>query len=243
MQERLEWSDVKLLRAMQAFLATQTWRPVITAATESDSESENSPEDRSLTEVLAAVELIATTFEEPLAAVDVGLLLLQDEVKEVVEYARNYLSIESEEYHKVWYKLLVSPDADRWKNVLLLCELCFSLPFSNGSVEQMFSALKLIKTDRRTRLQHDTLSDLLEIQVEGPPLGSFSPKSAVETWWKDCNSTRRLNQGARKQYAPRKTVQMGCSTSSAPDQESEDELPFSLSEWDAWFSDTDSSER
>ena len=26
-------------------------------------------------------------------------------------------------------------------------------------------------------------------------------------------------------------------------QESEDELPFSLSEWDAWFSDTDSSER
>ena len=58
---------------------------MVTAATESDSESETSPKDRSLTEVLAAVELIATTFEEPLAAVDVGLLVLQDEVKEVVE--------------------------------------------------------------------------------------------------------------------------------------------------------------
>ena len=60
--------------------------------------------------------------------------------------------------------------------------------------------------------------------------------------WKDCNSTQRPNQGARK-HTPRRTAQMGCSTSSAPDQESEDELPFSLSEWDAWFSDTDSSER
>ena len=66
------------------------------------------------------------------------------------------------------------------------------------------------------------LSDLLEIQVEGPPLGNFSPKPAVEAWWKDCNSTQRPNQGACKQYAPRKTAQMGCSTSSAPDQESED---------------------
>ena len=78
MQERLEWSDVKLLRAILAFLDTQTSCPVVTAATESDSESENSPEDRSLTEVLPAVELIATTFQEPLEAVDVGLLVLQD---------------------------------------------------------------------------------------------------------------------------------------------------------------------
>ena len=52
---------------------------MVTAAAESDSESENSPEDKSLT-------------------VDVGLLVLQDEVTDVVDYARNYLSIEREEY-------------------------------------------------------------------------------------------------------------------------------------------------
>ena len=78
--------------------------------------------------------------------------------------------------------------------------------------------------------------------MEGPPLKTFSPKQAVEAWWKDCNSTRRPNQSARKQYAPRKTAQTGASTSSATDQEAEVELQHSLSEWDAWFSDTDSSE-
>ena len=185
MRERLEWSDIKLLRAILVFLDTQTWRPVITAAAESDSELETSPEDKSLAEVVAGVELIATTFQEPLKAVGVSLLILQDEITEVVEYARNYLSIETEEYRKVWYKLHVCPDANNWTNILILCELCFSLPFSNGSVERMFSTLKLVKTDRRTRLHHDTLSDLLEIQLEGPSLRSFSPKQAVEAWWKD----------------------------------------------------------
>ena len=49
----------------------------------------------------------------------------------------------TEQYHKVWYKLYISPDATKWSNVLVFCELCFSLPFSNSSVERMFSALKL----------------------------------------------------------------------------------------------------
>ena len=90
----------------------------MTAAAESG--SENSPEDKSLSEVVAAVELIATTFHEPLEAVGVSLLVLQDEITEIVEYTRSYLSIEREDYHKVWYKLHICPDANRWPNVLIL---------------------------------------------------------------------------------------------------------------------------
>ena len=107
-----------------------------------------------------------------------------------------------EAYHKVWYKLHVSPDSSRWTNVLILTELCFSLPFSNGSVERVFSTTKLIKTDRRTRLHRDTLSDIMEIKVEGPSLNAFSPKQAVEAWWRDCKTSRRPNQSARKQFSP-----------------------------------------
>ena len=58
-------------------------------------------------------------------------------------------------------------------NILILCELAFSLPFSNGKVEQIFSSLKTLKTSRRTNMQSDTLNDLLEIYVEGPPLSFF----------------------------------------------------------------------
>ena len=105
MRERLEWSDVKLLRAILIFLDTQTWRCVVADATDS------SCRDKSLTEVLMAVELIATTFREPMEDVGINLLVLQHKIAEVVEYARSYLSIESEEYHKVWYTLYVCPDA------------------------------------------------------------------------------------------------------------------------------------
>jgi hypothetical protein len=147
MRERLEWSDMKLLRAIPVFMDTQTWR-----YESQRSDSENSPEAKALSEVLAAVELITTMFKEPLQASGMNLLCLQDEMEEVVEYARQYLSIEIEKYHKVWYNLHICSDASSWKDVLVLCELCFSLPFSNGSVERIFSSLKLIKTDRRTRL-------------------------------------------------------------------------------------------
>ena len=78
--------------------------------------------------------------------------------------------------------------------------------------------------------------------MEAPPFETFSPKQAVEAWWKDCNTTHRPNQSARKQYARRKTTQTGASTSSATDQEAEVDLQYSLSEWDAWFGGTDSSE-
>ena len=109
-------------------------------------------------------------------------------------------------------------------------------------MERIFSLLKLIKTDRRTRLHHSTLSDLLEIPVEGPSLSNFSPKQAVEAWWNSCNTACRPNQSSRKQYAPRKSGNASTST----DQEimegsSGDQDYFALVEWDSWFdSDNDS---
>lgn len=74
----------------------------------------------------------------------------------------------------------------------IFCEFVswlFSLPFTNSHVERLFSTLKIIKTDRRTRLHTATLS---EIQVEGPPLASFSADQAVSLWWEDCKPQEGL---------------------------------------------------
>ena len=62
--------------------------------------------------------------------------------------------------------------------------------------------MKLIKTNRRTRLHRDTLSDIMEVKVEGPSLNAFSPKQAVETWCRDCKTSQKPNEGARKQFSP-----------------------------------------
>ena len=157
-------------------------------------------------------------FRVPLETKGVVIATLQDEVEEVVEHARSYLDIGWSEY---WYKLYTCPDKGKWPNLLKLCALAFSLPFSNGRVEQIFSLLKVVKTSRRTNLDNDTLNDLLE----GPPLASFCPDDAIELWWSDCCTTRRVNQQPWKTYQPRN-----------PDVDIEEEEECTaIQQWDDWF--------
>ena len=199
MRTRLEWSDAEMLRSI--ITDTQSWAQNVNADTDD------------IADILSAVECITTHFREPLLAVGTNLATIRDEVEEIVEYARRYLSIQSESYQIVWYKLHQAPDARKWPNVLILAEFVFSLPFSNGKVERIFSSMKIIKTDRGTNLHMDTLSDLLEIQIEGPPLSDFSPTEAVRLWWEDCRTTRRVNQEQRKPYKPRTATSEAASSS------------------------------
>ena len=238
MKSRLEWSDIEMLRSILVFLDTQSW--VLPEGDDSDT---------IFSEIFSALEYIASHFREPLEAVGADLALIYDELEECVGYARKYLSILSESYQTIWYKLSISPDSSRWPNILVLSELLFSLPFSNGKVERIFSMLKLVKTDRRTNLHTDTLQDLLEIQVEGPALENFCPSDAVNLWWSSCYMTRRVNQMPRKPYRSRKNAtpsEEECSTSSSVPQPSDAGAPsdvmstsgeehFSLTDWDTWF--------
>ena len=114
-----------------------------------------------MTNIKNGVEYLSTCFWEPLEAAGVNLACIQDEIKDAVDYARNYLRIGSESYQKIWYRLHTATDVEKWRNILALSELVFSLPFSNGQVERIFSMMKIIKTDRRTSLHTNTLSDLL----------------------------------------------------------------------------------
>ena len=237
MQERLEWSDVQLLRSLLAFLETQNWAVRSTVhGTDTDvNEMDDLTDvDSSLVEVKRAAEHIITHFRVPLESKGVLLATIQDEVEEIVHYGRKYLDINKLDYREAWYKLLSCPDAQKWANVASLCELAFSLPFSNGRVEQIFSSMKLIKTDRRTNLRADTMNDLLEIYVEGPPFSAYSADRAVELWWTDCSTTRRVNQTLpRKEYRPRANSTSEDDHSTG--KESETSLTTSLEDWDEWL--------
>ena len=79
-----------------------------------------------------AVENILTTFREPLEAKGMSVFSMQDELEEIVDFYRQYLDAQGEDYRKVWYKLFTAPDARKWPNITLLSELLFSLPFVNS---------------------------------------------------------------------------------------------------------------
>ena len=155
-----------MLWAILVLLDTQSWQ------SSPSGEHSDTEEEDDLIEIREAVEYITSHFREPLEAKGVDLANIQDELEQII--ARKYLSIGQEGYQKVWYKLHTAPDASKWPNILHLCELLFSLPFSSGHVERMFSMMKIIKTNKRTNLKSSTLSDLLDIKAESPPLADVS---------------------------------------------------------------------
>ena len=94
------------------------------------------------TEGIDAVEYIIACFRESRKAKGGNMSSILNEVEDAVQYARKFFSI-ANDYHKIWYKLHVIPDASKWSNVLL-CSLLFVLPVSNGHVEGIFSSIKLM---------------------------------------------------------------------------------------------------
>ena len=163
MKVQLEWLDVKLLRALIVFLDTQSWtRRFVT-----DDDDGDYTDGTSLQDMKNALEVLSTHFRDPLEAVGANLPLLHDEIEDVVVYARTYLGIERTDYRKNWYNLSVCPNASEWHNVLLLCELAFSLPLSNARVEQIFSSLKYLKNVKKNSLHISTSSKLPSYEITG----------------------------------------------------------------------------
>ena len=145
-KHRLAWSDTKLLRLILVFLDTRSW----TAPRVSIDSAGLGSDDKA--EIREAMEYTVTIFREPLEAKGACIFSLQDEIDEIVDFYRKYLESQGEDYRKVWYKLCTAHDARKWPNVMLVSELLFSLPFTNSIVERAFSAMKIVKTNRRTSL-------------------------------------------------------------------------------------------
>ena len=147
------------MRALLVLTETQGWQAG------SDSTSDD------LADIKAALKYIVQVSREPLESKGASIASIQDELEEAVEYARQYLAIAIESYKAIWYKFYISSNAEKWPNLLLLCELIFNLPFTASRVEQMFSMLKTIREKHRTT---STLCDLIELNIEGSSLSEFS---------------------------------------------------------------------
>ena len=133
MKTRLEWSDLDMLRAIVVFLDTKSW-----GISPTGDSVERGKETDDLEDIQLAVEYIISRFREPLEAKGVNLANIQDEI---VTYTRKYMSIGTEGNQMIWYKLHSSPVAgSKWPSILQLCELLFSLLFSDGHVELYFES-------------------------------------------------------------------------------------------------------
>ena len=170
-------------------------------------------------------------------------------------YATKYISLSTLDYRAVWWRLFHSPDASEWVNILILIELLFSLPVSNGVVERVFSQMNVIKVKKRALLCNDTLDDLLTISTANIALNDFNPNEPIDLWWKD--KIRRPKQNARKKYKKHKKTVEDTSSSSTDvvtsssstdvvtcdsDSESDESTNNLLDYWDDWINPQSESE-
>lgn len=81
---------------------------------------------------------------------------LLDHVKEGLDPNKS-----SEEYWKIVFSLRTVSGSCIFPNLKIVINLLLILPFSNASVERVFSTLKNIKTDHRNKLKTDTVKALI----------------------------------------------------------------------------------
>ena len=92
----------------------------------------------------------------------------------VLHYARRYFNTSNINPIEFWSKILSLADEHIfWKPATLIIEICLCAPFSNASLERLFSKMNLIKTTLCNHLKNDSLNSILHINISRLSLQSF----------------------------------------------------------------------
>ena len=125
----------------------------------------------------------------------------------VTRYSSRYFNTSNVKPIEFWSKiLLLHQENNSWKATLLLVGLCLCAPFSNASLERLFSHMNIVKTTVRNRLSNESLNSTLRIRVSGISVATFHTtylKKCVHYWYNAKN--RRLHQRKRKAYNKRES--------------------------------------
>ncbi|TDH07307.1 hypothetical protein EPR50_G00104580 [Perca flavescens] len=73
----------------------------------------------------------------------------------------------------------------RCPDVLDLFDALLTIPATTADCERGFSVMKQVKSDWRSRLKGETLSDLLKTQLCSPDIKDFDPTKAIDIWHAD----------------------------------------------------------
>ena len=216
----MEWSDSQVIRDIISVLATQGWEKLL---------EENDP--------MEGIDRLLTRFTIPLQGAQAECDKIKEEMMSILQYAVRFIFQSMMDYRAVWWRIFNAPSSSEWANSLILVELLFSLPTSNGKLERVFSQLNVSKTNKRASLSNESLDDLLMLATDGFPLKDFCPDVSIDLWWRD--KVRRPKQKKREQYRKRRlptTVSSSASSQSDSEHESKDsDVETDLGGWDEWM--------
>lgn len=138
------------------------------------------------------IDVLCEWFQEPLESAGCNVNMVQTEWRQVKVLVAN--TFRDKSYLDLWQILLTKdPYKDDFSNLLHVVRIMLTLPISSAECERSFSAQKRIKSDVRSSLSVQRLSDLILISSEGPELADFDPEKSVNKWLE--NSRRRIAGG------------------------------------------------
>ena len=156
MKSQLAWS---LIRDTITVLATQGWQKCLD---EEDCESETDLETEKV-DPLEPIGRLGVRFKIPLQAAGVDFDKLREEFYDILLYATQFVTLSTQDYHAVCWRLFHCSNSPNWSNILTLSRLLFTLLVSIGKLERIFSIFKLIKVDKQTLLANLDLLNTFEM--------------------------------------------------------------------------------
>ena len=78
-----------------------------------------------------------------------------------------------------------------YQNILTLIDFILTLPSHSADCERGFSLMKRVKTDWRSHLRSDTLTDLMTVMLHSADISEFDPSTAVNHWLTSGTRSRR----------------------------------------------------
>ena len=134
-----------------------------------------------------------------------------DSFLDIIRYASRYFNTSTVNPIEFWSKILaLNQDKKQWKVSLLLVEICLCAPFSNASLERLFSHMNIVKSTTRSRLSNRSLNSILRIgfQYAHFTINTFKNVSITGTAQRigDCsnvkgNCTKSGRIGKKKEYS------------------------------------------
>ena len=76
--------------------------------------------------------------------------------------------------------LVTTRNSERYKLVYRIVRLVLTLPVSTATIERAFSAMKVVKTNLRNKMENDFLTDSLMLYIEKDIVSTFSLDSIVD---------------------------------------------------------------
>ena len=112
-------------------------------------------------------------------------------------YNCKYFSAPNHRYKTItnakWHEIIGSLKGEL-PNICCLLDLVITIPASSADAERGFSRLKLLKTNQRTRLHDDSVSDQLMVMLNTYCIEEFDPMPAIHLWNSSGVRSRRFEQ-------------------------------------------------